>query len=242
MGQDTPDWGGKYVNGQFYPLDDHAELAVRLGAVQTYDRRGACVWWYDFHYGVGDVGPQVSGAGSAIALNADQWESPPFSCKLQAGTDPTSRAWIERRMALPTSLRVGYQASYRVGANTQIVYNTISHYDGSDRWYSYLYLDFVNNVLKVLDGSAGLVTILDPLPPLIGAAYFAHVKLVADLANHTLVRGILDQNELDLSAYTMAHYADATAEQVQVRSMIETSAGVAAVSIVDNMIITANEP
>ncbi len=241
-GNDTPDWGGKYVNPQFYPLEDDAELAVRLGAIETYDRRGAVVWAYDFRFGIGDVGPATSGIGSSVTLNADQWESPPFSCRLTAGTSPVSRASIERRMALPVSPRIGYQASYRVGAGAQLIYHNIYHYDGSILWYTYLYLDLVNDLLKIRDGTAGLVTILNPLPDLITAAYFAHVKLVCDLEAHAIVRGILDNHEIDLSAYTMAQTADATAAQVKALSTAESSSGVASVVGIDNLIITANEP
>ncbi len=242
VGHDTPDWGGKYVDTQFYPLDDMAELAVRLGSPLAYDRRGAVIWMYDFRDGIGDVGPSYTGTGSDVNLYADIYESPPFACTLQTGTTAAARAWIERRMALPLSKRVGYQASYRADAGGHIIYHNIYHYDGSLWWYAYLYLDLDNDLLRVYTAESGLVTVLDPMPDLVTGAYFAHIKLVVDLSTHKYVRAILDDQELDLSAYTIASTPSTAPPQIRIRSTAESSSGDLDLVLLDNLIITANEP
>jgi hypothetical protein len=242
VGHDTPDWGGKYVNEQFYPLDDMAELAVRLGSPVTYDRRGAVVWLYGFDDGVGDVGPSTTGVGSAVALSSAIWETPPFSCKLQSGTSDGAQAWIERRMAIPTAPRVGFAASVRFSSNVSKVYHDIYHYDGATDNFSYLLVDEDADVLQVRTREAGMVTLIDPLPDLRTGYYFSHLKLVVDLSDHSLVRAIFDDQEFDLSGYHMAEAADTQAPNLRVRLTNEGHNLVAAVVNVDNIIITANEP
>jgi hypothetical protein len=242
MGQDTPDWGGKYVNGQFYPLEDLGELAARLGSVVTYDRRGAVIWWYDFRYGIGDVGPSTSGTGSSVALSPHIYESPPFSCILYSGTTYDAAAWVGRRVARPVSPRVGFQASVRLDVNVSLVWHQIIHYDGVSRWSSYLLIDQDANTLQVYTAESGLVTLLSGLTDLSSGYYFSHLKLVVDLSDHSLVRAVLDNHEFDLTAYTMAATPDASAENVRCRVINQGHNLVVAPVNVDNLIITANEP
>ena len=47
----TPDWGGAAPKSTTYKLDDHAELAVRLGSMVSYDRRGEVIWANNFAEG-----------------------------------------------------------------------------------------------------------------------------------------------------------------------------------------------
>jgi hypothetical protein len=242
MGQDTPDWGGKYVNTQFYPLDDLGELAARLWSPVTYDRRGAVIWMTDFRFGIGDVGPAATGTGSTVALSASVYEAPPFSCVLQSGTASGASASIERRMAVPVSKRVGFAASYRFGANVSQLNHDLWYYDGAALNYSYLLLDCDADVLQVRTAESGLVTLLSPLPDLRTGYYFSHVKLVADLSTMALVRAVFDDHEYDLAGYTMATTPSTDAPNLRCRIFNQGYSGSAATVNADNLIITANEP
>jgi hypothetical protein len=242
MGNDTPDWGGKYNDSQFYPLDDMAELAARLGSPITYDRRGALLWSYGFQAGIGDVGPTATGANSVVALSASIWESPPASCVLRSGTADGAQAYIERRVAWPVSRRVGFAASCRFGSNVSKLFHDIYAYNGTTNYYSYLLLDCDADVAQVRTGDAGLLTLIDPLPDLRTGYYFTHLKLVVDLATFGLVRAIVDDAEFDLSGHTMAQVADGSAPNIRCRVTNEGHNLVVASVNVDNIIITANEP
>jgi hypothetical protein len=242
MGQDTPDWGGKYVNQQFYPLDDLAELAVRLGSPVTYDRRGAVIWMYGFEHGIGDVEQLVSGVLSAVELYAGTWETAPFG--LRFTIDPVVGSYVSIYRLIPVcfSKRMGFQASVRVEPAVSVIYHNIYHYDGTKLWYSYLYVDLDNLRVQIFTAESGLVTVLEPLPDLSSSGYFFHLKLVTDLADHSLVRGLLDDHEFDLSAYHMASTASVLAPHVRARLTAMCNGGVGSHAYVDNLIVTANEP
>jgi hypothetical protein len=239
---DTPDWGGQYNNSQMYPLFDMGELAARLDSPVTYDRRGAVLWMYDFREGIGDVGPATSGTGSAVNLSVSIFERPPCSCVLQSGTDDGAYARLERRVPVPQGKRVGVAASLRCNPNVSKVYLDLYHYDGSSLWWSYLVADLDAGTLSVRTLEDGVHVLDASFPDLSTGYYFSHFKLVCDLSNHSLVRGIVDDAEYDLSAYTMPSQANGSAPNVLLRVTNEGHNLVAATVNVDSIIVTTNEP
>jgi hypothetical protein len=241
VGKDTPDWGGIYNSQQFYPLFDMAELAARLGSPITYDRRGSLIWHYDFTDGIGDVGP-AGVLGGGVVLEADVWEHPPFCCELFTGASAISQASIERRIPIPQSLRVGFQASLRVGPGVDLASVILEHFDGSTRHNTWLQYKPSDATLKVLTLGSVNVTLSSAVPNLTTGYYFAHFKVVADLSDHSLVRGLLDTNEYDLSGYTMSTQADASAPHIRGKVLLANTEAVAASLWVDSMIFTAAEP
>ena len=148
-------------------------------------------------------------------------------------------------MAVPQSLRVGFQASLRANPNVSQVYINLWHYTGSTLFFSWLRADLDANTLVVRVAPASPVTVVTldaAFPDLTTGYYFAHFKLVADLANHTLIRALVDDQEYDLSAYDMASQADTSAPHVLTRVTNEGHNLVNSVVNVDNLIVTAAEP
>lgn len=242
MASDFPDWGGQYNDKQFFPLFDQGELAARLGAYTTYDRRGAVVWQYGFEDGIGDVGPDETGAGSVVALYNQIWEHPPFCVGLTCGPAIDRYASVERRQPVPQPPRVGFQASLRCGANVEQVRHFIDYYDGTTRWYANLRINATAGTLELFADPA-VVYMIDPnIPVLSSNLFFAHFKLVVDLSTHMCVRAIMDAVEYDLSQYALRALADTSAPHIRGRTMNISVTGVSSSVFVDNLIITAAEP
>jgi len=242
MPADFPDWGGQYNDKQFFPLFDQAELAARLGSYLTYDRRGSVIWQYGFDYGIGDTGPKKVGAATAVTLYALVYEHPPFSVKLDCGTDIDGYASVERRVPVPQPPRVGFQASVRLSTGVQQYRHYLYHYDGTHRWYADLRLNMGDGQFE-LDADPDVRYVLNAnLPNLNTGYYFAHVKLVCDLSTHMCVRAILDRDEYDISGYAMIAVADTSAPHVRAWAMNTCVTGVNSALNLDNLILTAAEP
>lgn len=241
MGKDYPDWGGNYNDEQFYPLFDQAELAARLGSPITYDRRGSLIWAYDFAHGLGSLVFSTV-LGATYELQENIWERPPFSCKLLTGSNAGSQVTVKRRAAIPQPSTMGFQVALRVGADVDTIYIQAKHYTGSVRHTASLILDVAGSALKIIDNVAGTVTIDAALPDLESGSYFAHAKLVSDLSTNTYERCLLDQEEYDLSEYTLNAVADATSPRLEVLVTLNNDGATEAYIYIDSLVITAAEP
>jgi hypothetical protein len=239
---DTPDWGGTYTNKQMYPLFDMGELAARLWSPVTYDRRGSVLWMYDFSEGLKGIGISQIGTGSAVGLSVNYWERPPCSAIIQSGTGDGDSAGVYFRLPVPQGLRCGVQASMRGNTNVSELYTNLYHYDGTTKWYAYLRADLDNHVLYASTAEEGDVVLDDAFPDIAEGYYFAHFKIVADLATHTLIRGIADGNEYDLSAYTMPSEASVLAPHILIYiNNVGHNLSLAPANV-DTMVVTTNEP
>ncbi len=242
MSHGAPDYSNVAKDGFTFRLDDMGELSARLGSLVTYDRRGDVIWYYGFENGIGDVGPTITGTTGAIDLLDTIWEKPPFSVRLTGGSTIGNNTSIERRLALTANPRIGYACAIRASSACTGYYHNIWHYDGSLLWHTWLLFKFADNSLFVHNYDNTDVLIDNALPDIQGAAYFSHIKLVVDLSTHKLVRGMFDDIEYDLSAYSMHSSLDTTVRQIMVKSTNWSFSASLSYLLVDNMIISTNEP
>jgi len=63
MAHGTPDWGVTASKKTIYSLHDMGELAVRLGSIVSFDRRGDVIFSDSFQNGLGKVYASGVGAG-----------------------------------------------------------------------------------------------------------------------------------------------------------------------------------
>ena len=242
MPSDFPDWGGQYNDKQFFPLFDQAELAARLGSLMTYDRRGSVIWQEDFRYGLSRIFTRLDGVGSTVILSAAMSASPPFSAYPYVGAVVDAYAAVLCGVAVPQPPLVGFQASVNPSILDDEIRHFLYHYDGAVKWYANLVINLGANLFQVYV-SPGVRVDLASLSTAFGAStVFHHIKLVCDLAAHKLVRGILDDQEFDLSDYDMLSSASVSDPDVEGAVMNFTTTGVACGMFVDNLIVTAAEP
>lgn len=241
MAKDHPDWGGTYVDLMNYPLDDMGELAARLGSPVTYDRRGSLLWGYDFKHGPGDFVTSLL-YGSTLALDAEVWERSPFSIQLTTGTASYSVLSLHRLLAIPRLEMVGVQGSIRIGSNVGTVSFGMIHYDGEAYYLGQAQLDIANLYLGIVVDDVGVVAIDSDMPDLASASYFAHLKVVCDLSNHTYARVSLDGVEYDCTDYKMSEVANTDAPHLRTRLRLSNDGNGAANAWLDNLIVTAAEP
>jgi len=242
MPHGAPDYSDVKTGALVYRIDDMGELAARLGSTLTYDRRGNVLWFYNFDHGVNGIG-QFPGVGdNSIGLAADYWQTAPFSAYITADANAAAQPYIHTRQPVPPLGKVGFQSSIKFSANAHNVTLQLSHWEGDDRYYSYLNLDPDAETLQVFTGNEGTVTLDSDLPDLSTGYYFANIKLVVDLSDHTLVRAMVDSNEYDLSDYTMKKAVGGIAPNLQVMVRLIGNTDGASTIYVDNLIITHNEP
>ncbi|MBA7472202.1 MAG: hypothetical protein GH156_00560 [Dehalococcoidia bacterium] len=112
MAHGTPDWAQYAAKSTVYGEIDTSELAVRLGSIVSYDRRGDVVWLDDFNSGLAEWELESWGLGKEIAISAVTARSAGFSCKLTAGSDDLHAATIRHILPFPVLSKLGFEFSF----------------------------------------------------------------------------------------------------------------------------------
>ena len=114
MAHGQPDFGLYAVKKTVSGLADLGELAVRLGSIITFDRRGDIVWFDDFEGDVFKWERDPSGVDAAIIVSPEAARNGAFSAKLTTGNLADDHATILHHLPYPVTSRVGFEISFTV--------------------------------------------------------------------------------------------------------------------------------
>jgi len=242
MPHGAPDWSNVVKYYQVHRLDDLAELAVRLGSIITYDRRGDVLWSDSFDYGLLAWRREPLGTGATISASCEFFRSHGFSAKLTAGSDDAALARIHRYFPLTVSGTHGVEASWTLHSQTKEVEIGIFVRDrGIETHFAVkyslsekkLYYIDENNILVILDDDVEIVS---------AWSLFHTWKLVWNTETGYYVRLLFDDRTYDMSdkkGYVTTYIA---ADYYKVALTQYGQAGVNSISYFDDAIFTINEP
>lgn len=241
MARGQPDYGSYAVGDLTTLLSDMAELAVRLGSIVVFDRRGTIVYTDDFE------GPtlkwvQVTAAGGTSLLDSTHPLSGAQCVILTVTPAAGSLAGLSREIGVVPSQRLGFEASFCNPSSNTSLYIEIAYWDGTDFLRGQLRANFNANTLAVWTG-AGVWTVVAAIAPFYTAGYtYNPFKLVVDFSTGYYVRGMLGGNWYDLSAYSLVIGVGAGAPRLQQNIHFERQAGIGGSLYVDNCLFTQEEP
>lgn len=226
-------WGNPHELG-------NAELAARLGSIDTFDRRGNVLWFDDFESGLNKWMPETP-AGS-IAISAERARNGCFSCKLS--TPAVANQWARIRHWLPYVFlsKMGFEFSFTWDADIKEIIFCIDFVGGGHNYVGaikYLYPGFVR--WQYLAGDWFYRDIM-PSYLMDDRDYtFNTVKLIIDFPNGKYDKCLINGQSFDLSQYPLIEFAR-VAPNVITDIEIAAKADVVAYSYIDDVIITQNEP
>lgn len=238
----APDWSNVRGLGVLHRLDDMAELAARLGALHTYDRRGEVVYQTDFSTGLQSWGTHTSGTGAAVALDPTEFLTGGYSIKLTGGSDGSRYAYIGQTLAygldVPHGLEVAWQAAADVGSMQWFH----SWYDGTTRWVYGAKVSPALTSLYVYTTGAVWTLVSDAIRISVSGSEFHHCKLVFNPLSQAYVRVLYNDREFDVSDQEPASEASAAGKFLEVTAWTYSAPGDNSVIRVDSVIVTQNEP
>lgn len=242
MARGQPDFGMYAPKTTVGSLSDMAELAVRLGSIDSYDRRGDVILLDDFE---GTVLKCITGgmAGSAVALDATSVRSGSQAVKLTLAAVAASEVWIRKDTPVLISLRIGIEISFSVPATTYTFHIISYHYDGTNEVRGQCRLDFNAKELRIWDNALGWVLIASGLNFISVNHTYHTIKLVCDFSTSKFVRVMLNGTDYDISAYTLRSALSVTVPILRVEpTVVDNGGGIAASIWLDDLIFTMNEP
>ena len=220
----------------------NAELAVRLGSIATFDRRGNILWMDDFEGVFLNWGYSAVGIGAAVSLSTSQALTGSQSCKLTTSTIPDIPIIIYKRLAYPILGRMGFEIAFTYSAD--IVHWRVSHvlYDGTSIHKPGIIYDKGLNAIYYYDNEGDTVKIAD-VPTIPSYDYlFNKVKLVVDFAKGKYVKLIFNDIEYPLTDIAYQKVTDDTLAHMYPNFSVWDPSVNNTNVYVDNVIFTQNEP
>lgn len=219
----------------------NAELAARLGSINTFDRRGDTIWMDDFEAVFLRWTPYTVGDNSECVLVADESFSGSQSCKLRTDINVNDYAEIRRSFALPVQTRIGFQFSVtaNMGDNNLEIWNSI--YTGTELYQAKTKYHYDTKTLSVYDHTAGWTSIATDR--VLGAKplFYSTIKLVVDYSTGKYVRLLFDEKTYDISAYTMPYTTPAASPSMTILIQLKNLDATGRQAWIDNVILTQNE-
>jgi len=242
MPHGAPDWSNVVKYYQVHRLDDLAELAVRLGSITTYDRRGDVLWSDSFDYGLQAWRREPLGTGATISASCEFFRSHGFSAKLTAGSDDAALARIRRYFPLTVSGTHGVEASWTLHSQTKEVEIGIFVRDKGIETHFAVKYSLSEKKLYYIN-ETGMWSVLDDAVDLIYMLFLFHTwKLVIDTMTGYYVRLLLDNKTYDLSNIKGHVTTPGGADYFHIVLVHYGIGGANPYIYLDDVILTRNEP
>jgi hypothetical protein len=242
MSHGTPDWGLTTGVVTTYKWADLDELAVRLGSPVSFDRRGDVLFWDGFEDGYGKWNLSAVGTNAAIDLSLASAHNGACSLRMVPGSSGLRRALAQRVLGYPVLSAFGLEASFTLHANLQYFALNIYVYTGALVWQTLGRYDHTTGEAQIYVPPADWQTIHTLTNPIVDSRGYHTWKLVGDPATGLYVRSILDDEEVDISAYGLTSPVSATSPQLLAEAGAYSIAANTATVYLDDVILTQNEP
>lgn len=242
MAHGTQDWWGTEPSTTVHAVQDAGELAVRLQSSAIYDRRGRVVMIEDFLHGYKTWALSGSGTGAGGNITHDTSQSGAYSLKLIGGSDV---GWLaEAYRWVPTYVlgRVGLAVSFAADSDLDRFEIHLDVRDGTNLYQAALRWDHVNGNVDYLDNGAAWQTIDADKDLVSGLKHWHSMKLVVDAGTGKYARGLVNEDEYDLSAYSLQSAAVGEPTYIMADFYCYSKDTKNAECCIDDVIVTVDEP
>lgn len=242
MARGQPDYGAYQAKRVGATLADMGDLAVRLGSIVEYDRRGDIVALDDFENTVlkwTGFGP----AGAAMVLDSTNVKSGSQSVMLTTGPLLGSNSQMRKSFVILGTLQVGIEISLCDLAVGHDFFFSIAYWDGTAGRRARVWYDNSLDSFYVEDGVIGNWTLIANVGVMRRTEHlFYPIKLVADFTTNLYKRFLYASTEHNLSTVVIPPFPLAGGEYFLVTIECVNDVAVSDDAWVDDFILTQNEP
>ncbi len=242
MAHGTRDYGVGAPASTIYIVQDLAELAARIGSVDTFDRRGNIIWVTNFDDGIHGWLKEANQELSTLSWSAESARTGSFCMKVIMALPRTS--WVKASYRLPILVFSKAGAEFCFDCQFGMTRFRIRHQlnDGKRIHEAGVEWNAAEGTMNYY-GTDGYWHVLEPPYPLKREAHLYHTaKLVIDPATGKYVRFILDNAFWPME--DLSYFRDTDPSPPCIIPSIEFLAeiGAAVVAYVNHVITTQNEP
>jgi len=235
---------GSMAVGPVYTSADVAELAARLGSIDTFDRRGNVIWMDNFDGGIEKWGYFTN-------FPRPKWlhighTGDGFCMEVSRDAGVGNMQEVDHTLPYPVLSKIGLEVSCNFIWGIWTVELFIDCYTGT-KWYGgRVRYDFISKILSIAvdpwDARQELPS-LGELIALGGISIFHNIKLVCDFATGKYERLVIDGVKYDLTSYYLWEEDSDVVPHLAVEYYIDNASAIGQCqSYLDSVIVTQNEP
>jgi len=219
-----------------------AELAVRLGSIASHDRRGTVIHLESFEAGANYWILGGDGSGGTVALSTACPKSGSYSVAFTFAGGTATWGAVTSDFTPRTSGRSGMEASFQIRTGMDRCVIALECVISGYKQRGSLQIDLPNQRLQYLDSTGNWQTIATNLAIPYSVTLWTTLKLVIDFTTLKYVRGIMNDTEYDLSAYSLQNTGSSSYKYNFILVQVFRVAGQDFVVYLDDVIITQAEP
>lgn len=234
---------GNIIHGEVTQgLYDMAELAVRLGAINSIDRLGNIIFFDDFSNGEGACLLAGNGTGSSVSVSGSRFKYGGFSGKLIAGSEVWGEAYCYYDVLYPELTKMGSEYNFSFDNSVSYIEFYTGLYTPTRFYLALVKLDLVNKKLQIRNSAGSWLDIVTVLPIYASEYLFHSMKIVNDFTTGYYSRMIFDSITYNLSSYLIGYTVGSYNVHIDWRFHIVTKVGYNGIAYLDSTILTRNEP
>ena len=243
MPHGSPDWWGNIPSETVHGGLDTSELAVRLGSIVTFDRRGNVIFLDDFEGSLSSWIVAGGGASNAVYLGCEVTLQGSLAVVLHPGEENDGHASIRLIRPYPVLGGLGFEAAFVPQTNLKHVNLSLILYDGAQKHGYQTRYDHVNGQIKVQATGGTYPVVGTPGVQAEGYHNFCIMKLVVNCLTGQYERVLFNNHVYDASAHSVYTLPDEVTKPLMAAYILVCNTGVYPVNVpVDCAIITQNEP
>ena len=236
------DWSNIGATEVVHGTSDMAELAVRLGSPNAFNREGNVLMIETFEHGATPWGKTLGGDNAEIITSAVEYRTGGYSLKLDSGTGTLHYAMASTTFPYPALGKFGVELSFTFDSNVTLVDPELWAYDGKKVSVYGLRYNVASGAVQKRTGSTTWETIVEDvdLHPALGLWHW--FKFVCNLNTGYYERLIINEQEYDISAEQSWITTLEETARLGFRFTVRGSSGTAGIAHLDDLIITRGEP
>lgn len=235
------DWGNIQKAGHLVRLDDMAELAVRLGSIVNYDRRGDIIFAEDFEISLARWEVTKVGANVIVTLATERPRSGAVSVNLVVPGAAGKEASLTRSLGVVTSDQLGLELSFTIEAGGISVRPHVTIITGGRVYTAGIDYNYGVSTLSYYDATAGWTEMATGVEVLLGAGVFNTMKLIFSPVTGTYTRLLFNGSIYDMAGIPCYSAASSASPVVTVVVNVISRIGALQAVYVDDVILTQNE-
>lgn len=239
---DSPDYSKYLPNSNRFSLDDMGELAVRLGSIDAFDRRGEVVWYDDFRHGLAEETIGVSGLGAGYNLNANNSFRSPFNLQLIAGSTSPFLTYTQKQIDAYIIDRLGFEFSFTALTDFDYFRFYIIQDTGLGQSKFAIRYSMTNSAVEFTNNLVDYTKIADYTPTAGANAKNNVAKVVCDFVNDRMVRIIIGNREYNISTLYPSTSTVTIFPSLTIATALYGLNGINSKINLHYLLVTANEP